>query len=109
MVLIPLSLSASMTRGKPSVNSRSVSAAGFSWVAVWAMGLPSGLFAVPSVEIIGMPGDVFGEPKRMLAHQVLGALGVARLERLDDVHVVADRAGRTAVLADGLAAEDAPV
>ncbi len=48
---------------------------------------------------------MLGQAERMLAHQVLGAFGVARLEGLDDVHVIADRAFDAVVLADRLAAD----
>src|SRR6516162_3341705 len=99
MVLMPLSLSASMMRWKPSVSSRSVSAAGFSCVAACAMTVPPRISFVTftSIEIVGVPSDMVGKSDRVLANQVLGARGVARLERLDDVHVVADRAGHAIV------------
>src|SRR5271170_456703 len=105
MVVSPLSLSASMRRWKPSVSSRSGAGAsvpaGFDVLtAASAMG---GLPDVVLVEIIGVPGDVVGEPQRMVAHELLGARGVARLDRLDDVHMVADRAVDAVLLADGLA------
>src|ERR1700722_17969461 len=105
MVVSPLSLSASMTRWKPSVNSRSGAGAsapaGFDVLtAASAMG---GLPDVVLVEIIGMPGDVVDEPERMVAHELLGARSIARLDRLDDVHMVADRAVGAVLLADGLA------
>ena len=44
-----------------------------------------------SIQVVDVLGDMRGKSQRMLAHQVLGALGVARLEGLDDVHVFADR------------------
>src|SRR5271155_5582018 len=96
-----------MTRWKPSVSSRSAAGAfastlaGFAvLVAASAMGdLPD----VDFVEIIGVPRDVIGEPQRVIANELLGAGSVARLESLDDVHVVADRAVDAVLLADGLA------
>jgi hypothetical protein len=39
------------------------------------------------------------------AHKVLGSHRIARLQRLDDVHMVADRAIGAVVLADRLAAD----
>src|SRR5262249_6177938 len=56
-----------------------------------------------SVQIVGVLLDVLGQPERVVAHQVLGALGVARLERLDDGQMVADRTIGAVLLADGLA------
>src|ERR1700722_16231836 len=105
MVGSPLSLSASMTRWKPSVSSRSGAGAsvpaGFDVLtAASAMG---GLPDVFLVEVIGMPGDVIGEPERMVAHELLGTRSIARFDRLDDVHMVADRAVDAVFLADGLA------
>ena len=43
----------------------------------------------------------------MLAHQILGALGVACFKGVDDVHVIADRAFDPVVLADRAAADHA--
>ena len=37
------------------------------------------------------PADVVMEPERVLAHQLAGKLGVAVLDRLDDVHVIDHR------------------
>src|SRR5215471_18879809 len=96
-----------MTRWKPSVSSRSAScaavSAGLGFTAASAMGNPpSKLFSV-SVQIIGVFLDVLGQPECVVAHEVLGALGVARLERLDDAQMVADRAVGAVLLADGLA------
>ena len=50
--------------------------------------------------MVGVPGDMLGEPQRVIADQILGAFGVARLERLDDVHVIADRPVGPIVVAD---------
>src|ERR1700674_846367 len=108
MVVRPLSLSASMTRWKPSVSSRSGSVA-VSGLAVLtaasAMGRLPRFYASCSIEMIGVAGDVLGEAERVIAHQILVALGVARLDRLDDVHMVADRPIGTVFLADRLAAD----
>src|ERR671920_392943 len=89
---MPFSFIASMTRLKPSVRS-SVS----STVSLSAASAMSSSRIPLSVQIIGVLGEV------------LGALGVARLERLDDVHVVADRAVDAVVLADRGAADHAHV
>src|SRR5262245_43563387 len=97
---MPFSLIASMMRWNPSVRS-SVSASGFLSAAASAMA-SSG---ENSVEIVDVLGDVLGQAERMLADDVLGALGVARLERLDDVHVISDRAVGAILLADRLAAD----
>src|SRR5580658_7221008 len=45
-----------------------------------------------SVEIVHVFGDVLGKAERVIAHQNLGAAGVARFQRLDNLGVVADRA-----------------
>src|SRR5579875_2900709 len=153
MVLMPLSLSASMTRWKPSVNSPSGSAAGdFSFTAASAMGfllLPGSSSASPltprlarneprplvparrhrrapgqaqrgrracckvfpafSIQIICVFRHMIGEAERMIPHQPLGAIRIAGLQRLDDVHVVADRFLHAVLLADRLAADHAHV
>jgi hypothetical protein len=44
----------------------------------------------PSVQIIGVFGDVISETERMVAHQCLGAARVARFQRFDDMHVIAN-------------------
>src|SRR6266566_3689711 len=94
-----------MTRWKPSVSSRSAScaavSAGLGFTAASAMGNPpSKLFSV-SVQIVGVFLDVLGQAEGVVAHEVLGALGVARLERLDDAQMIADRAVGAVLLADG--------
>src|SRR3954462_5556863 len=99
---MPFSFIASMTRLKPSVRSWVSST-----VSLNAASAMSSSRIPLLVQIIGVLGDVLGEPERMLAHQVLGAFGVARLERLDDVHVIADRALDAVVLADLAAADHA--
>src|SRR5579864_5443359 len=99
MVLMPLSLSASIRRWNPSVSSRSTSgvAALMLCTAASAMAvlpeplLPS-LCPFPSIQIIGVFRYVFREAERVIAHQGLGAQRVARFQRFDDVHVIADRA-----------------
>src|SRR5712675_889190 len=111
MVLMPLSLSASMTRWKPSVISRSASPAGFRCTAASDIVLSRnfGLRVcvarcqpIPelSVQVVGVFSHVLGKTKRVRAHQLLGARGVARLQRLDDVHVIVDRAVGAILLAD---------
>src|SRR5215218_9056770 len=87
-------------RLKPSVRSCVSSASGF-FSAASAM-VSSQL---DSIQVIDVLGDVFGQTKRMLAHQVLGTLSVARLKGLDDVHVVADGAIDPVFFADRLAAD----
>src|SRR3954454_23231500 len=101
---MPFSFIASMTRLKPSVRSWVSST-----VSLNAASAMSSSRIPLLVQIIDVLGDVLGEAERMLAHQVLGALGVARLERLDDVHVIVDRAVHAIVLADRLAADHAHV
>src|ERR1700730_8480995 len=106
-----------MMRLKPSVSSRSSSsAAGFSLIAASAMRSSTirqvaSLFSEgdASIQIIRVFLHMFGKAERVVAHQILGALGVARLERLDDVDVIADRAVDAILLADGLAADHAHV
>src|SRR5579859_6071954 len=109
---MPLSLSASIRRWNPSVSSRSTSGvvALMLCTAASAMGaLPEPLLPsfcpFPSIQIVGVFGDVLGEAERVIAHQGLGAQRVARFQRFDDVHVVADRAVGAILLADGLAAD----
>src|SRR5580704_6646758 len=103
MVLMPLSLSASMIRWKPSVISCSASAAaGIDFTAASAMGLSS---RSHSVQIVGVFLNVLGKAERMIAHQFLGAHSVARFQRFDNVHVIADRTIDAILLADSLAAK----
>src|SRR5688572_22147019 len=89
-----------MMRLKPSVSSCSA-AAGFSLTAASAMG--GSLYSSQSIQIVGVFLDVLGEAERVIANQLLGARGVARFERLDDVHVIADRFLDPVLLGDGLA------
>src|SRR5438093_1688697 len=116
MVLMPLSLSASMMRWKPSVISRSASPEGFSCAAASDIVLSRGSLrrascsravdrSCGSVQVVGVFRYVLGEAERMRAYQLLGASGVARLQRLDDMHVVVDRAVGAVLLADRLHAD----
>src|SRR5215471_20042549 len=113
MVLMPLSLSASMMRWKPSVISRSASPEGFNCTAASDIVLSrdpcvarlARALAVPSwfsVQVVGVFRHVLGEAEHMVAHQRRGARGVARLERLDDVQMIVDRAFGPVALADRL-------
>src|SRR6187551_41479 len=61
--------------------------------------------AVMSVQIIRVFRHVLGEAERMISDEILGARGVAGFERLDDVHVVADRFLDAVLLDDGLATD----
>ena len=62
-----------------------------------------------SVQIVGISCHVLGKAERMVTHQFFGAIGVARFQRFDDVHVIADRAIGAVLLDDGLAADHAHV
>src|SRR5579862_3165052 len=98
MVVSPLSLSASMTRWKPSVSSCVSSAAAFAGslsVVACVIGRVLSLRSFrPSVQKIAVLLDMGGEIECVLAVEALGELGVAPLQRLDDLHVIGDRAGR---------------
>src|SRR5471032_3088665 len=94
------SFSASMIRWKPSVRSCVSSAAAVLRAA-------SAISSSRSIHIINVLGDVLGQAKRVLADQVLGALGVARFQGLDDVHVIVDRALDPVILSDRTAADHA--
>ena len=48
---------------------------------------------------------MLGKAERVIAHEVRGALGVARFQRLDDVHVIADRPLDAVFLANGLSSD----
>src|SRR3954453_67530 len=54
-----------------------------------------------SIEVVGRVLHVVGQVQCVISDQALGELAVAALERLDDVHVVDDRALGPIVLADG--------
>jgi len=58
---------------------------------MWSVSRPA---ASRSVEEIAVLFDMRREAQRMLAHEALGELCVAALERLDDVHVLDDRPRR---------------
>src|SRR5579885_1897561 len=47
---------------------------------------------IRSIQIIGETRYVVGEAERVVADKILGAVGGARLDRLDDRHVILDRA-----------------
>src|SRR5258705_11699620 len=111
MVLMPLSLSASMMRWKPSVISRSASPAGLRCTAAsdivlsrnFGRAFASRCQPIPVlVQVVGVFCDVLGKAKRVRAHQLLGARGFARLQRLDDVHMIVNRAVGAILLADRL-------
>src|SRR6266849_3919671 len=107
---MPLSLRASMTSWKPSVSSRSASAAVFTAASAMA-NLPEVIpvVVVALVEIVGMTGHVLGKPQGMIANESLSPLRVARFDSLDDVHVVADRTIGAIALPDGLAPDHSHV
>src|SRR5438093_7732647 len=116
MVLMPLSLSASMMRWKPSVISRSASPEGFSCTAASDIVLSLIFFGLAhssralsidpdSVQVVSVFPHVLGKAERVCAYQLLGAGGVTRLQRLDDVHVIMDRAVGAVLLADRLHAD----
>src|SRR5262245_61578312 len=112
---MPLSLSASMRRWKPSVSSRSPAAAAAPLCAGTAISLPPGrsllLSPCPPLDLsrhdypakistgaadqssiqIHVAIDVLAQPQRVLAYKTLGSLGVARLERRNDLLVAANR------------------
>src|SRR5579871_3585890 len=95
---MPLSFNASITRWKPSVSSLSPAGCVLSSVADIRLP-PLGL-----VEIIGVLRHVLGQPQRVLASQLFRAIGIARFQRLDDVHVVVNRTMRAVLLTNGLPA-----
>src|SRR4029077_13429328 len=112
MVLMPFSLSASMTRWKPSVNSCSVPGAS-DLVAVFSMGLVSLvsrcrlalggecfalLVKLLVEEFLAVRFDVSGKAKGVVAGALLGELGVACFQRLDHAEMLGQRR-RGAVLA----------
>src|SRR5215831_4295736 len=80
---------------------------GFAFVAASAMGilLNRSFRVLVLVEIVGVPGDVIGEPERVVAYQRLRQFRISLFERVDDVHVIADRTIHAIVLADRLAAD----
>src|SRR5215813_10708369 len=95
---MPLSLSASMTRWKPSVSSCSAPDASV-FCAVFSMGLislvvSSRTSSSSSVEIasagqfLTVRLDKGGEAQRVVARTLLGKVGIACLQRLDDSKVL---------------------
>src|SRR4051794_14317103 len=62
-----------------------------------------------SVQVVDRALDMAGQVQCVVANEPLGELAVASLERLDDVHVVDDRALGPVVLADGPAPDRANV
>src|SRR5712671_1901663 len=102
---MPLNLSASMTSWKPSVSSRSASVVGSAvfFAAASAMGDLPDVIPIVLVKIVGVAGHVLGKPQGVVANESLSPPGIARLDRLDDVHMVADRTVGAVAFADGLA------
>src|SRR5919106_5820677 len=104
---IPSARRALATRWPPEIVSGSVSrAAGASACAAVLVAVTWSLLprASTSVQTSGGPLHVVGEIERVLTHEPLGQIGVAGLERLDDVHVVDDRALGAVVLPNHAAA-----
>src|SRR5690242_1395613 len=64
---------------------------------------------IRSVQIIGKARHMVGEAERVVTDQILGAVGGARLDRLDDRHVILDRTVGAVLLADRRAADHAHV
>src|SRR3954470_11452995 len=116
MVLMPFSLSASMTRRNPSVNSCSVPGAS-DLVAVFSMGLVSlvsrcrfrllGAMPRPSgercrlEEFLTMRFDVSGKAKGVIAGALLGELGIARLQGFDHAEMLGERRRGAVLASDG--------
>src|ERR1700737_4132847 len=110
MTSIPSALSAFATRWPPEMSSGSSAAGVFAPTSnnVLLISVSLLLFVFsgsPGRQIIHVLGNMPGEVQRVLAHQSLGQLGVASLERLDDLKVVDDRPLVPLVLADRAAAE----
>src|SRR3569833_4615863 len=90
--------------------SSAAAASGLAFTAASLTGeLPHVLTRTFLVEIIGELRNVLGEAERVHAHKIFGALGVARLERFDDGHVVLDRPVGAVHFADRRAADQAEV
>src|SRR5919198_4153255 len=120
MTSIPSAFRAFATRWPPEIIS--VSAAPFPG-AVWsAFGVvvaltsgsplgpsprahPGGGNGLMSIQVVDRAFHVVGQVQCVVSDEPLGELAVAGLERLDDVHVVDDRALGPVVLADGPAAD----
>ncbi len=60
-------------------------------------------------EMVAVALDVRRQTQPVVAHEALGALRVAGLERLDDLHVLLDRLRGTVALAQGRVADAAHV
>src|SRR4026207_1704566 len=95
MVLIPLSLSASTMRWKPSVSSWSPPAAFASMLCtvVADISLPQNLLSGTESKSVQCYKalDVVSQPQCMLAHQTFGTLGRARFQCAHDFLVINDR------------------
>src|SRR5437016_5004062 len=110
MTSIPSDLRALATRWPPemssgscaenlaSLTSATVSLIAMSSLLSWFSGAPAG-------QVVQVLGYVPGQVQRVLAHEALCELGVASLERLDDVQVVFDRPLVALVLPDGPTAQ----
>src|SRR5262245_24284123 len=112
MVLMPFSLSASMTRWKPSVSSCSVPGAS-DLVAVFSMGLVSLVSKVAgrllvllvkwllaeqlTEKFLAVRLNVSRKAEGVIARALLRKLGVARFQRFDDAEMLRER-GRGAIL-----------
>src|ERR1700754_2899602 len=89
-----------MMRWKPSVSSCSAASSGFFATAASAM---CNSLWKNSIQIVGVFPHMLGKTERVIADKLLGARGIACLERFDDVHVVEDRPLNAILLDDGLA------
>src|SRR5438132_525797 len=97
---MPLSLSASMMRWKPSVSSCSVPGAS-DLTAAFSMGVVSLIFWFGRVarllgeqlrkQLLAVRLDVSRKTQRVVARALFGELGVARLQRLDDGEMLGQR------------------
>src|SRR5215470_20294009 len=97
---MPLSLSASMTRWKPSVSSCSVPGAS-DLTAVFSMGVVSLIVgsdelivsrevASLSKKFLAVRFDISRQTQRVVARTLFGELGVTRFQRLDDGEVLGE-------------------
>src|SRR5579859_1624402 len=110
MTSIPSALSAFATRWPPEMSSDSSAAGVFAPtsnnVLLIAVSLSSSFFSGSSCrQVVHLLGNVPGQIQSVLAHQSLGQLGVASLERFDDLQVVDDRPVVPLVLTNRAAAE----
>src|SRR3954447_4184451 len=74
---------------------------GISFSAPTGPALPEAGRLSLSIEVVDRVLDVVGQVQCVISDQALGEVAVPRLERFDEVHVVADRALGPVVLADG--------